>query len=200
MSQQQKIHVKLQYNNEFRRFIIEPHFKFNELHEKISTLLHLTTPFSIRYLDEESEWITIETDNELLTGIELSPALLRLKIEPVTPTVPTQNETLPNPDTVEEKGSKKWRRCNKMRECDDTVSEEKGCKKWRKWRKESDVNETDGDKKCGKWRKWREENADDTDGDKKCAKWRKWREENAGKDETGEKKMCKVEKVERGKW
>jgi len=160
MSQQQKIHVKLQHNNEFRRFIIEPQFKFNELHEKISTLLHLTTPFSIRYLDEESEWITIETDVELLTGIELSPALLRLKIEPVTSTVPT--ETLPNPD--EENGCKKWRRCKKMREGDDTVSEEKGCKKWRKWREDNGT--ADGEKKCGKWRKWREENCDET-GEKK---------------------------------
>jgi len=198
MSQQQKIHVKLQHNNEFRRFIIEPQFKFNELHEKISTLLHLTTPFSIRYLDEESEWITIETDNELLTGIELSPALLRLKIEPTTPTVPTSN-----PDTVEEKSCKKWRKCNKRGECDDTVSEEKGCKrrkwrkesemngtdesekKWRKWREENCDEKSDGEKKCrGNWRKWREENGE-TLGEKKCGKWRKWREENGEKDEEG---------------
>jgi len=173
MSQQQKIHVKLQHNNEFRRFIIEPQFKFNELHEKISTLLHLTTPFSIRYLDEESEWITIETDNELLTGIELSPALLRLKIEPTTPTVPT-----PNPDTVEEKSCKKWKKCNKRRECDDTVSEEKGCKR-RKWRKESEMNDTEsGEKKNA-------ENGEN--GERKMVKLLV--KKNVENGENGEKKM-----------
>jgi len=53
---------------------------------------------------------------------------------------------LPNPETVDEKNCKKWRKCRKTRECDDTVSEEQGCKKWRKWRKESDDKESDGEK------------------------------------------------------
>jgi len=223
MQQQQKIHVKLQHNNEFRRFIIEPQTNFNDLKQKISELLHLTSPITIRYLDEESEWITIDSDTELLTGIELSPALLRLQIVAQIPsTIPTE---LPNPvvddckrkrrckrfredndDTVsEEKGCKKWKKhCRKFRdEKDDTVSEEKDCKKWRKhcrkFREEKDCDgEKDtesGEKKCrGKWRKWREEQCKDTEsGEKKCGKWRKWREEHCDKDTESGEKKC-------GKW
>jgi len=198
MQQQQKIHVKLQHNNEFRRFIIEPHTNFNDLKQKISEILHLTTPITIRYLDEESEWITIDSDIELLTGIELSPALLRLQIVVQTPsTIPTKE--LPNPvvddcvrrrrcrrfrnendDTVsEEKGSKKWKKhCRKFdNENDDTVSEEKDCKKWRKHcRKFRDEKDSNGDTESGekRCRKWRKEHCDkDIEfGEKKCGKWR----------------------------
>jgi hypothetical protein len=139
MSQQQKIHVKLQYNNEFRRFIIEPVFKINDLKQKISELLHLTTPFSIRYLDEESEWITIDSDVELNTGIELSPALLRLRIEQTsTPINPPQD--LPNPVVEGERKEKrckgKWKKqCEKKGENNEEVSDEEA-KKWRDARRE----------------------------------------------------------------
>jgi len=197
MSQQQNIHVKLQHCTEYRRFIIEPQFKFNDLKSKISMLVHLTTPFSVCYLDEESEWITIDSDCELLTGIELSPALLRLKIEviqaPTPSTIPIQVGS--NPDV---EGCMKWRKYKKGcrrswndKENDDTLSGEKDCNKWRKYRKESrNVCDKENDdtaseeKGCNKWRKYRKncvrkfENDGTVSEEKSCKKWRKWRQEN----------------------
>jgi len=127
-----------------------------------------------------------------LTGIELSPALLRLQIVV---------KELPNP-VVD--NCIKRRRCRRFRdENDDTVSEEKDCKKWKKHcRKFLDEKDPDGDtesaeKKCrGKWRKWREEHCDkETEsGEKKCSKWKKWRQENT--EEGSERKPhCR-----RGSW
>jgi len=81
MSLQQKIHIKLQYGEDLRRFIIDPDCTFNDLKQKITTLLRITTPFSILYIDEENEWITIGSDAELKIGIDLATTLLRLKIE-----------------------------------------------------------------------------------------------------------------------
>jgi len=197
MSQQQNIRVKLQHNTEYRRFLIEPQFKFNDLKDNISKLLHLTTPFSICYLDEESEWITIDSDSELLTGIELSPALLRLKIEVIqAPTPSTISIQIGSNPEVE--GCKKWRKyknCNRKnwndKENDDTLSGEKDCNKWRKYRKESrKVSDKENDdtvseeKGCKKWRKYKNcnrekfENGDTVSEEKSCKKWRKWRQEN----------------------
>lgn len=106
-------------------------------------------------MDEESEWITIETDSELLTGIELSPALLRLKIESTpTLTIPTKE---PNP-VVEQKN-----------DSNETLPQEKRCRK--NWRKNCD-NTEDGGSTRGKWRK----NCEDTeteDGGCRKGKWRK---------------------------
>jgi len=103
MSTQQKVHIKLKYNNQFRRFVIEPEYKFNDLKQKISTLLNISTTFGVQYLDEESEWITIDSDIELLSGIELSPSLLKLRItDSQTPV--TQD---PNPEPVSDPEEKK---------------------------------------------------------------------------------------------
>jgi len=191
--QQQKIHVKLQFNNEFRRFIIEPQTQFNDLEKQISTLLHVTTPISIRYLDEESEWITIDTDKELLTGIELSPALLRLQVTP-TSTIPIQES--PNPQV---EGCKyRRRRCNKNRENFDTVSDEKSCKKFkrhcRKVREENNSDTVSDEKSCKRWRKF-----DDKCTEQEGKPWKrhckKFREENCKKvendDTASEEKGCK---------
>jgi len=165
-------------------------------------VLHLTTPFSICYKDEESEWITIDSDCELLTGIELTPVLLRLKIEgiaqaPTLSTIPTQN-----PDV---EGCKKWRKYRKNRENDDTNSEEKDCKKWRKYRKEcrkAEKKENDDtlseEKDCKKWRKYRKEcrkaekkeNDDTVSEQQDCKKWRKYRKD-CNDDTVSDEKGCK---------
>jgi len=70
------IHVKLQFNDEFRRFFIphtNPSIKFIDLESKIKSLLRITeNEISIKYKDEENEWITISSDDELETGIMIS--------------------------------------------------------------------------------------------------------------------------------
>jgi len=70
------IHVKLQFNEEFRRFFIpqtNPPIKFVDLESKIKSLLRITeNDISIKYKDEENEWITISSDVELETGIMIA--------------------------------------------------------------------------------------------------------------------------------
>jgi len=70
------IHVKLQFNDEFRRFFIpqtNPSIKFEDLESKIKTLLRITeNDIVIKYKDEENEWITISTDAELETGLMIA--------------------------------------------------------------------------------------------------------------------------------
>jgi len=72
----ENIHVKLQFNDEFRRFFIPhtiPSIKFNDLESKIKSLLRITeNEISIKYQDEENEWITISSDVELETGLLIS--------------------------------------------------------------------------------------------------------------------------------
>jgi len=131
----QKIHIKLQYNNEFRRFVIEPESKYSDLTQKISTILNISTPFSVTYLDEEKEWITIDSDNELQIGIEICPTLLRLQIvDQQTPIGNQQSLQTPNP-VVEEK--RKYRK-NKN---SDTTSDKNGDEpKWKRFKKVRNEN------------------------------------------------------------
>jgi len=187
-------------------------------------LLHLNAPFSICYKDEELEWITIDSDSELLTGIELTPVLLRLKIEgivhaPTLLTNPTQNELInsdeggkkwrknrENDDINSEEKDKKWRKYRKNRENDDVNSEEKD-KKWRKYRKEcrkaekKDNDDTlSGEKDCKKWRKYRKvcrENDDTVSEQQDSKKWRKYRK-NCNDDTVSDEKGCKKWRQENG--
>jgi hypothetical protein len=67
------VHVKLQFNSEYRRFFIQKSCKFSDLSEKIKIILGLKDcNFIIKYKDEEGEWITISSDMELDTGLILS--------------------------------------------------------------------------------------------------------------------------------
>jgi len=200
MSTQQKVHIKLQYNNQFRRFVIEPEYKFNDLKQKISTLLNIST-FGVQYLDEESEWITIDSDNELLNGIELSPSLLKLRI--TDPTV-TQD---PNPEEKKSRNENSESvqnndHCPKWKRNRNTESEQNNdnCPKWkryRKYRNENTEQVSDPEEKksrnenseqpseqtseqnndnCPKWkryRKYRNENSEQVSDNDNCPKWKK---------------------------
>jgi len=70
----ENIHVKLQFNDEFRRFFTNPSIKFTDLESKIKSLLRIPEEkdISIKYKDEENEWITISSDVELETGLMVS--------------------------------------------------------------------------------------------------------------------------------
>jgi hypothetical protein len=81
MTESNNIHVKLQHNNNYRRFFVDKQITFSELKKKICTLLELNSDFSIKYLDEEFEWVTIASDLELETGLVLYDKILRLLVE-----------------------------------------------------------------------------------------------------------------------
>jgi hypothetical protein len=110
------IHVKLQINDEFRRFFVEKDIKFEELCLKISSVLSLTEEqsFTIKYKDDEQEWITISSDNELETGLVLSDKMLRLCVDLLNMGGVTCNEVAnctTNEDNIEEDSFvPKWKR------------------------------------------------------------------------------------------
>jgi hypothetical protein len=174
MSTQQKVHIKLKYNNQFRRFVIEPEYKFNDLKQKILTLLNISTTFGVQYLDEESEWITIDSDIELLSGIELSPSLLKLRItDSQTPV--TQD---PNPEPVSDPEEKKSRNENSEHPSEQNND---NCPKWKRHRKYRNENsESVQNNDCSKWKKNRNSESDlNNDNCPKWKRYRKYRNENS---------------------
>jgi hypothetical protein len=116
------IHVKLQFNDEYRRFFFHRSCKFAELFEKVKTILDLKEDFVVKYQDEEGEWITISTDLELETGLLLANgSLFRLQISPKS--VPLQPQSTSEDCMSDEKPWKKWK----------GKRGGKGCKRWRNW-------------------------------------------------------------------
>jgi len=104
MSTSENIHVKLQVENNFRRFFVPQKIKFSELKNKISTLLALKSDFLVKYLDEENEWITITSDMELETGLTLYSEIFRILIELKEDSV-TQSQFVPTPTVLQTSSS-----------------------------------------------------------------------------------------------
>jgi len=76
---QQPIHCKVIYYNDIRRFIFAGQ-DFNALKVTISKLFSLNHEFIIKYLDDEAEYVTLDSQNDLTTALEITPNLLKLKI------------------------------------------------------------------------------------------------------------------------
>jgi len=174
------VHVKLQIGSEYRRFLIQSDSKFSQFKERITEILALKEDFSIRYLDEETEWITISSDIELETGLSICDKIFRIQVVPL-PNVPKVEEVkqeLKSTDDAEtecdkqgDECGKKWKRCRRG-----------DVKEWKAHRKEWKANNKgegkDGEgKKCGRWR--REHGRKFENGDNDCGKkWRRHCNEN----------------------
>jgi hypothetical protein len=152
------VHCKVLYNNEFRRFPLTKGFSLVDLISKIKTLLNLDTDFTIKYKDEEDDWITISSDVELETGLSLcNNNLFRLSVNVAN--VPTAT---PNPENPSDAS------CNN----DDLyVPVHRRCKgRKKRWENDEqedqkDQNENDecgGYRKCGRGRR----------GGRRGGKWR----------------------------
>jgi len=74
------VHVKVAYENEFRRFLLEP-ITFEYLQTTLKTLFTLETEFRIKFQDDENDWVLLTTDQELVYATELSGSLLRLQVK-----------------------------------------------------------------------------------------------------------------------
>lgn len=75
------IHVKVQYKNEYRRFIFDG-IEFNKLVDNIGTSFGKQN-YIIKYIDDETDLVTISSDEDLKFAINLFPCnILRLKIFP----------------------------------------------------------------------------------------------------------------------
>jgi len=78
--QQTNVHCKVvHFNNDIRRFIFAGR-DYNTLKATIGKLFSLNHEFILKYLDEEGDYVTLESQNDFLTALEVSPSMLRIKI------------------------------------------------------------------------------------------------------------------------
>jgi hypothetical protein len=85
MQQINNVHVKVEYNQEYRRFVVET-LSFANLDNTLRALLNITPtqPIKILFLDDEKDWVLVSSDEELTYAVELSASLLRLSVRPET--------------------------------------------------------------------------------------------------------------------
>jgi len=76
------VHVKVEYNQEYRRFVVET-LSFENLEKNLRTLLNIDSaqPIKILFLDDEKDWVLLASDSELAYAWELSASLLRLSVK-----------------------------------------------------------------------------------------------------------------------
>jgi len=76
----QAIHVKIIYNDEIRRFLFAG-TEFTSLKQTISQLLSLNDEFVLKYQDDESDYVTLECQEDLVTALMISPKMLRISVD-----------------------------------------------------------------------------------------------------------------------
>jgi hypothetical protein len=91
-----QIHCKLTYKDQIRRFIFHG-TEFAELRGHISNLLSLPLDgFVLKYVDNESDLITLTSNEDLSLALDISDKILRLIVESPSSSVPKSPE-LPLP-------------------------------------------------------------------------------------------------------
>jgi hypothetical protein len=75
------IHCKVSFNGQIRRFAVQRNTEFTSLKETIHRLLSVNDEFVLKYRDDESDFVLLESQDELKTALSLS-SLLRLVVEP----------------------------------------------------------------------------------------------------------------------
>jgi len=79
-SKNASVHVKVAYENEFRRFLLTP-VTFEKLETMLKSLFSLDVEFRIKFQDDENDWVLLTTDQELVYATELSGSPLRLQVK-----------------------------------------------------------------------------------------------------------------------
>jgi len=74
------VHCKVSFNGQIRRFALDC-TEFTSLKGTIARLLSLNDEFVLKYLDDESDYITLSNKEELKTALIVSPTLLRILVE-----------------------------------------------------------------------------------------------------------------------
>jgi hypothetical protein len=80
--------VKVQYEDEYRRFSLSESsysFLLSAIQEKCQITLQTGESLILKYLDEDEEWITFDSDIELQEGIQCSERTLRVLVELSSP-------------------------------------------------------------------------------------------------------------------
>jgi len=79
----QSIHCKISFNGQIRRFALDS-TEFNSMKETITRLLSLNEEFVLKYRDDESDYVTLDSQDDLKTALMLSPKLLRILVDKKT--------------------------------------------------------------------------------------------------------------------
>jgi len=77
----QAIHVKIIHNDQIRRFMFSG-TEFSSLRTTIAQLLGLNDEFVLKYQDDESDYVTLESQEDLATALMISPKMLRISVAP----------------------------------------------------------------------------------------------------------------------
>lgn len=73
------IHCKVSYDGQIRRFATGT--EFTSLRATIAQLYSIQGEFVIKYKDDESDYVTLENQQDLITAIMISPKLLRVMVQ-----------------------------------------------------------------------------------------------------------------------
>jgi len=74
------VHCKVSFNGQIRRFALDC-TEFSSLKDTIARLLSLNDEFVLKYLDDESDYVTLSNKEELKTALIVSPTLLRILVD-----------------------------------------------------------------------------------------------------------------------
>jgi len=74
------IHIKIILEDQIRRFLFVG-TEFTSLKETISRLVNFNDEFVLKYQDDESDYVTLEGQEDLMTALSISPKLLRISVE-----------------------------------------------------------------------------------------------------------------------
>jgi len=74
------VHCKVSFNGQIRRFALDC-TEFTSLKETIARLLLLNDEFVLKYLDDESDYVTLDNKEDLKTALTVSPKLLRILVD-----------------------------------------------------------------------------------------------------------------------
>jgi len=86
MEIEKKIHCKLSYDNQIRRFVITD-TGFLSLKYQVAEILGLKDEFVLKYLDNESDLVTLASDEELQVALDVADKVLRLVVENPAPVI-----------------------------------------------------------------------------------------------------------------
>jgi hypothetical protein len=75
------VHCKISYDGQIRRFVLD-NTEFASLKDAIPKLLSIKDEFVLKYLDDESDYVTLDNQEALQTALMISPEVLRLLVEP----------------------------------------------------------------------------------------------------------------------
>jgi len=94
----ENIHCKVSYDGQIRRFSFVG-TEFTSLKEMIAKLANVQGEFVLKYRDDESDYVTLENQEDLTTAFMITPTLLRIAVEttntPTCPSIPLETTKTP---------------------------------------------------------------------------------------------------------